>query len=82
MGDRAMAGNCGNGNRNSELSISPDSAAILYDPNYVTYDIKVYEILNTSATHEIKATVTGWGSGSADDLRFRFKTRLEQVLDG
>ena len=40
MGDRAMAGNCGNGNRNSELSISPDSVAILYDPNYVTYDIK------------------------------------------
>jgi len=54
------------------ISISPDSQTILYDPDHVTYDIKVYKILNTSATHEIKATVTGWGSGSADDLRFRF----------
>jgi len=54
------------------IHIEPSSAIIPYDPGFVTYSVSVYNITNTTATHEIKATVTGWGSGSADDLRFRF----------
>jgi len=54
------------------IDIEPSSAIILYDPEFVTYSVDVYNITNTTATHEINATVIGWGSGSADDLRFRF----------
>ena len=55
------------------MEITPSSAPIPYDPNYVSYSVYIYEIYNTTATHEINATVIGGDPGwSADHLRFRF----------
>lgn len=46
---------------------------IPYDPNYVTYNVNISGIGNTTATHNINATVIGGDVGwSADHLEFRF----------
>jgi len=55
------------------MEITPPSATIPYDPSCASYSVYIYEIYNTTATHEINATVIGGDPGwSADHLRFRF----------
>jgi len=55
------------------MEIMPKIAEIPYEPNYTTYYITISDIFNTTATHEINATVVGGGAGwSPDHLRFRF----------
>lgn len=55
------------------MEIMPKIAEIPYEPNYTTYYITISDIINTTATHEINATVVGGGAGwSPDYLRFRF----------
>jgi len=58
---------------NESMEIMPKIAEIPYEPNYTTYYITISDIINTTATHEINATVVGGGAGwSPDHLRFRF----------
>jgi hypothetical protein len=55
------------------LYVEPGPKDIPYSPNSVTFDVRVYDIEDTTVTHDIKATVyyTGAG-GSVSDLQFKF----------
>ena len=60
------------------MEITPTSATIPYDPSYFSYSVRIYNISNTTATHEINATVIGGDPGwSADHLRFRFTNETD-----